>query len=302
LNNILSPKNKLDELKNHLIDPLAKELANTVKWNYLNGISQDENELYPVAVLGEGPPILMLHGFDSCFLEFRRIAPLLKKKYTLIIPDLYGFGFCPRPTKFNYEYQKLISHLSEILKIYAKNRLSGVIGASMGGSVAMELARNNPEKINQLLLLSPAGISSLTKKIPWPLNEFGVSFLRQSFVRKSLCRQAFANPSKSVGKAEEQIASLHLNVPGWQKSMAEFAKSGGISDFGNPLPAQPIEVLWGAQDRIIKQNERKKSMIILGKKLNEINNCGHLPHLDTPKFVADFWQKLNKNKPENIPK
>jgi pimeloyl-ACP methyl ester carboxylesterase len=52
-----------------------------------------------VAVLGEGPPLLLLHGFDSSFLEFRRLAPLLAGGATLLIPDLFGFGFTPIPCR-----------------------------------------------------------------------------------------------------------------------------------------------------------------------------------------------------------
>ncbi len=298
MNNKISSEYILNSIKNDLIDPLAKELANEINWCYIDGISEKKSDLYPVAVLGNGPPLLMLHGFDSCFLEFRRIAPLLKDNYKLIIPDLYGFGFSPRSKsqRYEYRYEDLISHLVEVLNLYSNNIPIGIIGASMGGAIAMELGRKMPSKINRLLLLSPAGLHSIPKRIQWPMNYLGTYFLKQNFVRKSLCRKAFADPSKSVGLAEEQIASIHLKVDGWQKSLAEFAKSGGISNYGKDLPPQPIDVIWGAQDRIINKNERIKSMIIIGKKLNELENCGHLPHLDNPKYVANYWQRINETK------
>tara|TARA_Y100001968_G_scaffold161721_1_gene147919 strand:- start:14789 stop:15667 length:879 start_codon:yes stop_codon:yes gene_type:complete len=292
---LITPKEQLNKLKDKLIDPLALDLANSVKWQYLESLSENKTDLYPIAVLGDGPPLLMLHGFDSCFLEFRRITPLLKNKYKLIIPDLFGFGFCPRPQESSYEYKKIIKHLTLIINLYANNSRLGVIGASMGGSIAMELGRTSP-KINRMLLLSPAGINSRPKKVPWPLNHLGTYFLKQPFVRKSLCRQAFANPKTSVGKAEEQIASLHLNVQGWQRTLAAFARNGGVSQYGKSLPPQPIEVLWGEKDRIIKHTERKESMKIIGKELNELENCGHLPHLDNPEFVSNYWQKINETK------
>ena len=52
---------------------------------------------FPVVVVGTGPPLLLLHGFDSSFLEFRRLAPRLVDRFQLFIPDLFGFGFSPRP-------------------------------------------------------------------------------------------------------------------------------------------------------------------------------------------------------------
>ena len=47
-------------------------------------------------MVGEGEPLLLLHGFDSSFLEYRRLAPLLSERFQLFI-DLFGFGFSPRP-------------------------------------------------------------------------------------------------------------------------------------------------------------------------------------------------------------
>ena len=56
-----------------LLDPQGRDLAGAVQWWELEGLP----ERWPVAVIGQGPPLLLLHGFDSSFLEFRRLAPLL---------------------------------------------------------------------------------------------------------------------------------------------------------------------------------------------------------------------------------
>ena len=289
----ISPtKEQLNLLNNKFLDPQATELAKQVKWLYLKGISKTNNDLYPVAIVGEGKPILLLHGFDSSFLEYRRLVPFLKNKNKLIIPDLFGFGFCPRPYTNDYGLESILNHLNILLNEISKKSQTTVIGASMGGAIAMELARRKNNQIDKILLLSPAGIANKQKVIPWPLNEVGALFLKQSFVRRSLCKQAFANPRKDVRKPEEQIASAHLKVPGWQRSLASFALNGGISYNTKPLPSQSINVLWGSQDRIIKKNERKKCMSFLKKELNEIKNCGHLPHLDKPKVVAKYLQKI----------
>tara|TARA_Y100001968_G_scaffold333438_1_gene396259 strand:+ start:1369 stop:2259 length:891 start_codon:yes stop_codon:yes gene_type:complete len=282
-------KELLDLAKENLQDLEGRELATKVKWVYLENFSQNSTEKYPVAIVGNGKPIILIHGFDSCFLEFRRLAPLLKRKHQLIIPDLYGFGFCPRPMRDDYGFEKIISHLNSILENLTKRKGVGIIGASMGGSLSMELARRNPQKINKLLLISPAGLTESQTKIPWPINHIGVYFLKQKAVRKSLCRQAFANPTKSVGEKEEEIASIHLNVPGWQRSLASFAKNGGVASSQKPIPIQPKKVVWGKEDRILKPNQKRKSMEYLGQHLNEFNNCGHLPHLDKPNLVANAW-------------
>ena len=87
------------KLKNSIIDPLGKNIADDLHWIQLEekwGLCK-----FPVVIGGEGPPLLCLHGFDSSFLEFRRLYPLLKDKFKLIIPDLLGFGFSPRIPSIN---------------------------------------------------------------------------------------------------------------------------------------------------------------------------------------------------------
>ena len=241
---------------------------------------------------GNGEKILLIHGFDSCFLEYRRLTPLLKKKNELIIPDLYGFGFCPRSSGNKYGFKYLMKHLDSILEYFSKNQPIGVIGASMGGALALELARRNPKKINKLLLLSPAGLSGKNPKIYWPLNHLGAFFLRQPFVRRGLCRQAFANPTASVGPSEEQIASIHLKVPGWQSSLAAFAADGGVSKCGLPKPTQPLKIILGKYDRIIPKNEKEETNRTYNANIEIATNSGHLPHLEEPKLVAEAWKKL----------
>ena len=226
-NNILNQtdatKAYIKTIKDKLIDNQACNLFKDLKWIELEGISQDKSDLFPIVFTGKGNKVLLLHGFDSCFLEYRRLTPFLKNNNKLIIPDLFGFGFSPRTSGNKYGFKYLMKHLNSVLNYVSGKRPVGLIGASMGGALALELARQNPRKVNKLLLLSPAGLAGKNQKIPWPLNHFGAYFLGQPFVRRALCRQAFADPTNSVGPAEEEIASIHLRVPGWQSSLAEFA-------------------------------------------------------------------------------
>ncbi len=282
----------IENIKDQIIDKQARILFDDLKWIQLEDISRNKTDLYPIVFTGKGEKVLLLHGFDSCFLEYRRLTPLLKNTNSLIIPDLYGFGFCPRSKSNKYGFKYLMKHLNSILMEVSKNDPIGIIGASMGGALALELARQNPRKINKLLLLSPAGLAGKNPKIPWPINHFGAFFLRQPFVRKGLCRQAFAEPTKSVGIAEEQIASIHLKVPGWQSSLADFAAEGGVSDCGNPKPTQPLQIILGKYDRIIPENEKKETKSLYSASIQIAQNSGHLPHLEEPKLVAQAWENF----------
>ena len=289
-------KSYINEIRDQIIDKQASKLFDDLKWIQLKDISPCESDLFPTVITGKGEKILLIHGFDSCFLEYRRLTPFLKNNNKLIIPDLYGFGFCPRSNGSKYGFKYLMKHLNSVLDYFSKNQPIGVIGASMGGALALELARQNPKKINKLLLLSPAGLAGKNPKIPWPFNHLGAFFLGQPFVRRGLCKQAFADPTNSVGPAEEQIASIHLKVPGWQSSLADFAADGGVSDCGLPKPTQPLKIILGKHDRIIPKNEKEETKRTYNSYIEIATKSGHLPHLEEPKLVSEAWEKLNKSK------
>jgi len=280
-----------ESTKLSILDPLGLYLANDVKWIKLN---QNWNSLkFPVVMGGKGQPILLLHGFDSSFLEFRRIYKSLKRNFQVIVPDLLGFGFSPRCATNEYNSSKIISYLIDLLKILQITKNIKIVGASMGGSTALKLSFEVPDFIDKIILLSPAGLFGEPKSIPFPLNQIGASFLGLPQVRKNLCRQAFAFPDESVGEMEEQIASIHLGCKGWRNSLASFAKSGGFAGTNKYIQNIPIKTICGENDRILGKKEIKNIREI--KKLNFVGlqNCGHLPHVDLPsissKIIQDYF-------------
>lgn len=278
----------LEQAAGRLLDPQGCALAAAVQWWSLPELPY----AWPVAVVGEGPPLLLLHGFDSSHLEFRRLAPLLAADHRLFIPDLYGFGFCPRPSQAAYGPAAVLRHLEQLLAVIAEREGEqplGLIGASMGGAVAVELARRCPARIARLLLLAPAGLTGRPMPLPPLLDQLGVRFLALPAVRRGLCRSAFAAPDRDVGAPELEIASLHLACPGWDRALAAFARSGGFAGCGAPLPGQPLQVLWGADDRILRPPLKRAAMALLGERVEELAACGHLPHIDQPQLVAERW-------------
>ena len=285
----------IKNIKDKIIDKQAIKLFEDLKWIQLKDFSQNKTDFFPTVLTGKGKKIILIHGFDSCFLEYRRLTPLLKKNNKLIIPDLYGFGFCPRSSGNKYGFKYLMKHLNSVLNYFSKDQPIGLIGASMGGALALELARQNPKKVNRVLLLSPAGLAGKNPKIPWPLNHLGAFFLSQPFVRRGLCRQAFSEPKKNVGPAEEQIASIHLKVPGWQTSLADFAANGGVSGCGLPKPVQPIKIILGKYDRIIPMDEKEETKRNYESYIEIATKSGHLPHLEEPTLVAEAWEKFKKS-------
>ena len=280
-----------ERAKSTLLDPLGLKIANDVSWIKIN--KKWKEFKFPVVIGGQGEPILFLHGFDSSFLEFRRVYPFLKNNFQIIIPDLLGFGFCPRLATNQNSPSEIISHLIDIIETLGITKGVNIVGASMGGSVALRLANERSSFFDRIMLLSPAGLFGQPRNIPFPLNQIGAAFLGLPQVRKSLCRQAFAYPDKNVGLMEEQIASIHLGCMDWRNSLASFAKGGGFAGNHKYIDSIPIKTVCGENDRILGLKELNNIKKI--QKLNFIGlkNCGHLPHVDLPslscKIIKDYF-------------
>jgi pimeloyl-ACP methyl ester carboxylesterase len=50
-----------------------------------------------------------------------------------------------------------------------------------------------------------------------------------------------------------------------------------------------LQVLWGANDRILRSAQKRAALALIGERLQELDACGHLPHIDQPEAVAACW-------------
>jgi pimeloyl-ACP methyl ester carboxylesterase len=108
-----------------------------------------------VASAGEGPPVLLLHGFpDSWRLWRHQIEALATAGYRVIAPDLRGFGASDRPTDVSaYRMDQLIG---DVLAICADAGIArtAVVGHDWGAALAWQIALHRPDLVDRLAVLS----------------------------------------------------------------------------------------------------------------------------------------------------
>jgi 3-oxoadipate enol-lactonase len=112
---------------------------------------QRRRELYRRRPKFAGPPVLLIHAGGMDGRMWRPLVERLEDRYWLIVPDLRGHGTTPLPPQ---EY----SHVDDLLGVLddLKVERTAVVGCSMGGHVALELATAAPERVNALALLASA--------------------------------------------------------------------------------------------------------------------------------------------------
>jgi pimeloyl-ACP methyl ester carboxylesterase len=179
---------------------------------------------------GSGDPILLIHGFDSSLLEFRRLLPLLTEKHQTWAVDLFGFGFTDRVAGVKVSPDTIKTHLYYFWKTLIQKPVI-LVGASMGGAAAIDFTLTYPDVVKKLVLIDSAGVaggSVMSKYMFPPLDTLAASFLRNPKVRNSISRAAYKN--KTLASIDAQLcAALHLESPQWSQALIAFTKSGGYS-------------------------------------------------------------------------
>ena len=162
----------------------------------------------------------------------------------------------------------------------------------MGGAAAIDLALSYPEIVAKLILIDSAGLTSPPKigKLMFPpLDKWATDFLRSPKVRQNISKNAYYDKS-FASKDAQACAALHLHCQNWDKALIAFTKSGGYGSFTKQLKqlTQPTLILWGRQDKILGTKDAPKlARLIEGSKLVWIDKCGHVPHLERSKAIAE---------------
>ncbi len=234
-------------------------------------------------------PVVLLPGFDSSVLEFRRLLPLLAQQSPTWAIDLLGFGFSDRPTDIDFSPAGIKTHLYDTWKTLIEQPMV-LVGASMGGAAAIDFALTYPEAVAKLVLIDGAGLAKGPAASKWlsvfpRLGPLATNFLRRPKVRAQVSRQAYFDPQRWVTPDAECCASLHLAMPRWSEALISFTQSGGYNFLRDKIANIPVPtlIIWGRQDKILgTQDALRFAQTIADSQLVWIEQCGHVPHLEQP--------------------
>lgn len=131
---------------------------------------------------GSGPPLLLLHGFPQTHAMWSKIAPRLAEHYTVICPDLRGYGGSSKPeTTANHEpYSKRAMARDQLalMKELGYDKFH-VAGHDRGGRVAYRLALDSPQSVTKLAVLDIVPTGDTLRRADW---KFGMGYWHWFFL------------------------------------------------------------------------------------------------------------------------
>lgn len=109
---------------------------------------------------GSGRPVLFLHGSGpgvSGWANWRHALPVLSESVDVIAPDIVGFGLTERPETIRYSLRSWTDHVWAFLDALEIDQVS-IVGNSLGGRVAMQMAEDDPDRLDRLVFMGAPGV------------------------------------------------------------------------------------------------------------------------------------------------
>jgi pimeloyl-ACP methyl ester carboxylesterase len=228
---------------------------------------------------GEGPPLLFLHGAGGvpAWLPFMR---RLAERFDVIVPDHPGFGRSDMP-----DWLDTMGDLAYFyLDFMAQLRLSGVhlIGASLGGWIAMELAVRNTTALSTVMLIAPCGIHLPEA----PLEDVFLWNAEQN-VRNLYADQRLADMLLSMRANEAEQQRQARNARTAEKIARQpLLHNPHLHKWLHRID-RPTLLLWGDSDKVVPPAYGPAFRdLIPGARLEVVPACGHVPHIEKPDLTA----------------
>ena len=244
---------------------------------------------------GSGKPIILMHGMFGSLSNLGLIGRALLDSYTVISVDLRNHGESPHSLVMDYPC--MANDIIDLMDNLGLHQAS-LLGHSMGGKIAMQIALNHPKQVHKLIVADIApvdykpdrhggvldGLTVLTEKRPASRRE--ADLLLASYVEEAPVRAFLL---KNLSRAEDGKFDLRLNMEG---IVANYYDTLTLAPTGEPFSG-PTLFIKGENSAYIQDKHRSEVLRLFpNAQLKVIAKTGHWLHSEKPdtfnKIVQDF--------------
>ena len=270
---------------------------------------------------GDGPPLLLIHGHPETHVTWHKIASQLAEHYTVILPDLRGYGDSSKPgyspEHVNYSFRAMAQDQIDVMAHFGHKRFM-VAGHDRGGRVVHRLCLDHPDAVEKASVLDIAPTLTMyndtnkefaTKYLWWflqiqpsPMPEHLISLDPVYYLRDHLAVQG-KTPGAVTPEAMGEYIRCYCCLGTIRAVCEDYRAAAGIdlemdkaSDAAGQKIQAPLLALWGAQGtvgklwNVLETWKVKAANLVTGTALP----CGHLLPEEQPgpvlRHFRDFFQ------------
>lgn len=267
---------------------VRKALVNGLRLHYLSA--------------GQGPAVVLLHGWANTSFAWRHIIPPLSRRFTVIVPDLRGMGDSSKPLT-GYDRETVASDILALLDQLGV-KTATVVGHDLGAHVAFELASRHPERISRLVMLDGVvpGIppwDQLTKDSRlWHWNFYNVPDLPEALIQGkertyfSWFIRSFAANTEAVDADMDTVVKAYSEPGavrgglGMFRTIASDARRNAawLASHKLDLPVLALGGSMGVGPVLFQQMQAASSRPVRG---GVIESCGHWLATECPRTLVE---------------
>lgn len=242
----------------------------------------------------DGKPVVLIHGIAGPFGIWTKVADsLMSLGFRILQYDLYGRGYSDRPD-VNYDIDFFLNQLTDLLTVLSIKIPVTLVGWSLGGMIAVGYTARYSKKVDQLILIAPAGVGiprpAMARIVMIPLlGEILMSLLGRSIIVRSLLKGLHNNGLADDYRA---LVSEQMQYKGYLRSFLSTLRYCAFEDATEDYRTignleLPVLMISGSEDSFIRQETRNRiHELVPILKYNEILGTGHIPHFERPEEVS----------------
>ncbi|MFP6765383.1 MAG: alpha/beta hydrolase, partial [Planctomycetaceae bacterium] len=181
---------------------------------------------------GEGPLVVLIHGFPDYWYTWRRQIPELSRHFKVVAIDQRGYNRSGQPDGIeNYRMEKLLADVSAVLRHFERKK-AVIVGHDWGGGVGWSYAMAHPEKVDRLVILNLPHLYGLQREL--------AENPRQQ--KASAYARLFQKPEAASTLTPEGLAGWVKDADARQKYVAAFRRSsmeGMLNYYKANYPREP---------------------------------------------------------------
>jgi pimeloyl-ACP methyl ester carboxylesterase len=237
--------------------------------------------------------VLFIHGLGGSAESWKHNTDEFARYFHVFAPDLIGFGHSDKP-KIRYTMGNFIDFLSAFMDVVGI-KSADVIGSSMGGQIAAEFVIKHKDRVEKLVLVSPAGVPPREFKGTRELKQYMGIFKAKNVddVRKALTPVDADQSTVSEDYVRNVYAYVKMDGAerAFMSSLKESAAAPRLVKRLRRIKAKTL-VVWGKDDRLIPVKYCVPFLAMQNCRMVLLEGVGHRPHFERPalfnRTVIDF--------------
>jgi len=255
---------------------------------------------------GEGPPVVLLHGFPETGRCWRAVAQKLSEDHRVLVPDLPGYGRSARPTSYD---SATLAHTMAAFMEEAGAPRAAVVGHDWGGGVAFRLASSHSDRVERLAVIN-SPYRTLDLRHGWHMLFFNLPLLPEVVLTAAGDRWIdfiLRAASETDAFEPEALAEYHEAYRTLERKRSAFAYYRTVTRriIASKLPGRtrpsgrrgsidmPTLVIWGALDRALPVGLAEGIVKAIPQaRLETIPDAGHFVPEERPERVAQLLKEF----------